>query len=186
MSGAFIPNYPSGTKEVTIQYADNESVAVELDIFLSPRDWSEIQEKPFYQELIQYLDSLKTQDIEEKAQRGGKVVEHTDPRNDYIRERYMKLLNEYASQLAEKKLIEELKEEDQQLAEYAAILMGNASWNVSKRFANEWFMRSEDSRYWRMTKRLVNQKIKKITALALASTVISAICYVLILLHMCL
>lgn len=59
---AFVPSFRSGTIDVAIGYADNEKTEVELMIFLSPHDWCEIQKKPFYQELIQHLDTLKTQD----------------------------------------------------------------------------------------------------------------------------
>ena len=56
-----IPNLPSGTMETSLAYADNEISVAKLEIYLSPHDWSEIQEKSFYQELVQYLDSLRTQ-----------------------------------------------------------------------------------------------------------------------------
>ncbi len=59
MGTFFLPVVPSGTTETTIQYADNEISLVKIEIFLSNRDWYEIQEKPFYQALMQYLDSLK-------------------------------------------------------------------------------------------------------------------------------
>lgn len=60
MGEFFLPVVPSGTTETTIQYADNEISLVKIEIFLSNHDWCEIQEKPFYQALMQYLDSLKT------------------------------------------------------------------------------------------------------------------------------
>lgn len=51
----------SGTWEATTLYANNEIVEAGLEIWLSGRDWNEIQGKSFYRELIQYLDTLKTQ-----------------------------------------------------------------------------------------------------------------------------
>lgn len=59
MSEFFLPMKQSGTIEKTIQYADNEIAEVKLEIFLSHRDWCEIQKKPCYQELIRYLNNIK-------------------------------------------------------------------------------------------------------------------------------
>lgn len=50
----------SRSARITIQYADNEIAQAEVRFCLSSHDWYEIQEKPFYQELMQYLDSLET------------------------------------------------------------------------------------------------------------------------------
>ena len=54
-----IQNLPSGTMETSLAYADNEISVAKLEIYLSPHDWFEIQEKSFYRELVQYLDSLR-------------------------------------------------------------------------------------------------------------------------------
>lgn len=40
---------------------ENSGLAgIELEIFLEPSDWCTLQNQPFYRELIQYLDNLKT------------------------------------------------------------------------------------------------------------------------------
>lgn len=41
---------------------DTFSSGKELRIFLNLRDWCELQEQSFFQELLRYLDSLKIQD----------------------------------------------------------------------------------------------------------------------------
>ncbi len=57
----FIRPYPSGTIGIARQYSDNELGRVRVEIYLSPHDWYEIREKSFYQELKQYLGTLKTE-----------------------------------------------------------------------------------------------------------------------------
>ena len=61
-TGVFYPvEKGSGNIEVSTWYADNEPYLQVIEIQLSPHDWSEIQGKGFYQDLIRYLDSLKNQ-----------------------------------------------------------------------------------------------------------------------------
>lgn len=45
----------------------------------------------------------------------------------------------------------------------------------NNRYAFEWFMESEDLRYWGQTKSLIDSKCKRITALAATSAVIGAL-----------
>lgn len=52
----------SGSWEAATLYVNNEILEAKLTIWLFGHDWSEIQEKLFYKELIQHLDTLKTQD----------------------------------------------------------------------------------------------------------------------------
>lgn len=51
----------------------------------------------------------------------------------------------------------------------------------NKRYAFEWFMRSEDQRYWRQTKELVEEKTKRATRQSMIFTValwgIAIICF---------
>lgn len=63
------------------------------------------------------------------------------------------------------------------VAVYEGLVAGKGKKN---RYAFEWLMRAEDERYWKMAK----GRIKKITVLAGAGTVISGISILLLLVHM--
>lgn len=69
--------YADALPEKTIFYADNipakineneedNLVGLELRIFLSSSDWCEFLEQSFYQDLIQYLDNLRTRKVAER------------------------------------------------------------------------------------------------------------------------
>lgn len=47
--------------------------------------------------------------------------------------------------------------------------------NRYNRPANEWFMREEDKRYWKMTQELVKRKIKKTAILTAISITVTTI-----------
>ena len=55
--------------------------------------------------------------------------------------------------------------------------------NRDNRYAFEWFMRSEDQRYWKMTKNLIKHEKKKITAFTAINTVISMLIVISLLLQ---
>ena len=55
--------------------------------------------------------------------------------------------------------------------------------NRDNRYAFEWFMRSEDQRYWKMTKNLIKHEKKKITVFTEINTVISMLIVISLLLQ---
>lgn len=66
---------------------NNEEVDVVLKIYLSRPDWKEIQEKPFYQELLQHLDRLGKESPSEKWEKMMEDQERKSPQRGVARPR---------------------------------------------------------------------------------------------------
>ena len=97
---------------------------------------------------------------------------------EMLREKYMEYIKEDVLPRAQARLLDKLKENDPETASAALDYMRTYEWSKSTRFVYEWYFDSRMEMLRKGTERRMDRMEKKITVLAVTSTVISVVCLI--------
>ncbi|MCI8800178.1 MAG: hypothetical protein HFH88_10255 [Lachnospiraceae bacterium] len=106
------------------------------------------------------------------------MAEMNESKKEILREKYMEYIKEDVLPRAQSRLIDELAKGDPDMKRTALEYMRTCEWSKSTRFVYEWYFNSRLEMLWKKTERLMRSTEKKITVLAVISTVISVSCLI--------